>query len=105
MEDQKCPYNGTMIAKATLRIPRPLLTELRERSRREGRSLNETAVRAIERGLGGIAADEGWLALGSIVETPPALTYDADELRSLRVSLGPGSRGLLEDLDWARGET
>jgi hypothetical protein len=92
-----------MVAKATLRLPVSLLERLREKSRLEGRSLNETAVEAIERGLGG-APDEGWLALRSVVEAPPSTRYDAEELRRLRARLGPGSRGLSEDLDWARGE-
>jgi len=101
---QKCHYNGTMLAKATLRLPAPLMERLRERSRQEGRSVNEMAVLAIERGLGGNPVDEGWLALGPILEEPPTLPYDPVEFQRLRARLGPASRGLLEDLDWVRGE-
>ena len=93
-----------MLAKATLRLPAPLLEKLRERSRQEGRSLNETAIRAIERGLGGVASDEGWLALGSLLEERPARRYDADQLRRRWARLGPGAHGLQEDLDWVRGD-
>jgi hypothetical protein len=93
-----------MLAKATLRLPAPLLEKLRERSRQEGRSLNETAILAIERGLGGGSSEEGWLALGSVLEEPPTRPYDADELRRRWDRLGPGARGLQEDLDWVRGE-
>jgi hypothetical protein len=93
-----------MLAKATLRLPAPLLEKLRERSRQEGRSLNETAVQAIERGLVGVASDEGWLALGSVLEEQPTRRYDADQLRRRWVRLGPGARGLPEDLDWVRGD-
>jgi hypothetical protein len=92
-----------MVAKATLTLPAQLLASLRERSQQEGLSLNETAVQAIERGLGGAAAEEGWRALGALVEVPPTLRYDADAMRQLRVGLGPSSHGLEEDLDWARG--
>ncbi len=93
-----------MLAKATLRLPAPLLEKLREKSRQEGRSLNETAVRALERGIRGVASDEGWLALGSVLEEPPMRTFNADELRQRWDRLGPGARGLPEDLDWVRGE-
>jgi hypothetical protein len=93
-----------MVGKATLRLPAPLLDRLREKSRLEGRSLNETAVRAIELGLGGDSPDEGWLALGSVLETPPTARYDPEKLRQMRARLGPGAGALLEDLDWARGE-
>jgi Arc-like DNA binding domain len=93
-----------MLAKATLRLPAPLLEKLRERSREEGRSLNETAARAIERGLGGTASDEGWLALGTVLEEPPTRPYDGDDLRRRWHRLGRGALGLPEDLDWVRGE-
>jgi hypothetical protein len=93
-----------MLAKTTLRLPEPLMERLRERSRQEGRSVNEMAVLAIERGLGGNPADEGWLALAPILEEPPTLPYDPDELRQMRARLGPATQGLLEDLDWVRGE-
>jgi hypothetical protein len=93
-----------MLAKATLRLPAPLLEKLRERSRQEGRSLNDTAVHALERGLGGDAPDEGWLALGSVLDEPPPRRYDAAALRRRWDRLGPGARGLHEDLEWVRGE-
>jgi hypothetical protein len=93
-----------MTAKATLRLPAPLLERLRERSRQEGRSLNETAVRAIERGLGGPPADEGWLALGPVLEVAPGHRYDPDTMRQRWARLEPAARGLPADLDWVRGE-
>ncbi|HYW26836.1 MAG TPA: Arc family DNA-binding protein [Terriglobales bacterium] len=93
-----------MLAKATLRLPAPLLERLRERSREEGRSLNETAARAIERGLGGTASDEGWLGLGSVLEELPARRYDGVGLRHRWERLGSGTRRLHEDLDWVRGD-
>jgi hypothetical protein len=93
-----------MLAKATLRLPAPLLKRLRERSREEGRSLNETAIQAIERGLGGMSSDDGWLALGSVLEEAPERRYDADLVRQRWSRLGPGARGLHEDLDWVRGD-
>lgn len=93
-----------MVAKATLRIPVRLLDKLRERSRLEGRSLNETAVLAIERGLGGAGADEGWQALGTLLEVRPTAAYDPDELARLQADLGQDGRGLVDDLDWVRGD-
>ncbi len=93
-----------MLAKITLRVPEPLLDRLRELSRKEGRSLNDAAVRALERGLGGLVHDEGWLALGSLVEVPPSAQHEPDELRRMWSDLGAGARGLDEDLDWVRGD-
>lgn len=93
-----------MMAKVTLRLPAPLLERLRERGRQEGRSLNDTAVQALERGLGGPAADEGWRALGSILEVTPGHAYDPDALRRLWAGTGSAGRGLSADLDWVRGE-
>lgn len=99
-----CRYDGTMFAKATLRLPVPLLERLRERSRQEGRSLNETAIHALELGLGGPAAEESWRALGRVLEVAPTHRYDADSLRRRWARLGPAARGLPADLDWIRGE-
>jgi hypothetical protein len=93
-----------MPAKTTLRLPTRLMERLRERSREEGRSLNETAVHAIERGLGAGAPDEGWQAFGSLIEELPSRQYDPREFRERWARLGTGVRGLGEDLDWVRGE-
>jgi hypothetical protein len=93
-----------MLAKATLRLPAPLLERLRKKSKEDGRSLNETAARAIERGLGGTASDEGWLALGSVLEEPPTRPFDRDAMRMRWQRLGRATRGLPEDLDWVRGD-
>lgn len=81
------------------------LHPVRRNGRQEGRSLNETAILAIEQGLGGgEASEEGWLALGAVLEEPPTRRYDADERRRRWNRLRPGARGLQEDLDWVRGE-
>jgi len=93
-----------MAAKATLRLPAPLLERLRERSRQEGRSLNETAIRAIERGLGGPPADQGWRALDPVLEVVPGHAYDPDALRQRWARLESAARGLPADLDWVRRE-
>ncbi len=94
-----------MDAKVTLRLPRRLLTRLRERSQDEGRSLNETTVRTLERGLGEAHADEGWRVLGPLLEVAPTRRYNSQQVRRLRVALAPDARQLEEDLDWVRGET
>ncbi len=101
----KCRYNGSMDAKVTLRLPRHLLTRLRERSQEEGRSLNETTVRTLERGLGEAPADEGWRVFGPLLEVAPTRRYNPRQVRRQRAALAPGARRLEEDLDWARGET
>lgn len=92
-----------MVVKTTLTLSPALMARLRERSEQEGRPLNETAVRALERGLGGAAADEGFIAVDAVVEVPPVRRYDLEEMARLRRDLGAAARGLQEDLDWARG--
>ena len=91
-----------MVAKLTLTLPPPLLAGLRERAEREGRSLNEVAVRTLEQGLDGVAAGDGWVGLDALVETPPSARYDPEEMARLRAGLGPLA-DTREDVDWARG--
>jgi hypothetical protein len=93
-----------MLAKTTLRIPQPLMSKLRERSREEGRSLNETAVTAIEKGLGEETAGEGWRVLGSLVEQPSTRCFRRADFEPLWERLGAAGHGILQDLDWARGD-
>ena len=100
--DRPAVINGNMNVKTTLRIPEAIMELLHERSRREGRSVNEVAVRALLRGLGEPLHGEGWRVLGPLVEGPPAQACDPEELRGLRSRLGPGSRALEKELDWLR---
>jgi hypothetical protein len=95
-----------MVAKMTIRLPERVAAQLRERSNANGLSLNETTVRAIERGLGqGDAPDEEWWrGLGDLVERPPLKKYDPDEFDRLRRGLSPGPGSILDDLDWIRGD-
>ncbi len=98
-----------MAAKLTVRLPETTIEKLREQSRIEGRSLNETVVLAIRRGLGErVSDDEWWRALGPIHGVPPARAYDEEEVERLIAELGPDrralARGLMEELDWSRGE-
>lgn len=93
-----------MMVKTTLRLPGPLMDILRERSRREGRSVNDTAVRALAAGLGNDQIDEGWRTLGALVEAPPTARFDPSALRRQRRRLGGASSGLESDLEWVRGD-
>ena len=87
----------------TLRLPEPVLARLRERSRHEGRSLNETAVHALRLGLGDSESTEDWRALGSLVAVPPRHSYDPVRLRQLRAGIVVDASGLMQELDWVRG--
>lgn len=80
------------------------MAKLRERSVREGLSINDAALRALERGLGE-GGDDRWLALGPLLETAPTTQYDPERLRSLREGITTRARDLEHDLDWVRGET
>ena len=115
-----CHYRDSMATKLTLRLPERVAARLREQSRAEGRSINETAVRALLRGLedeapnarmgdtdtgmGDKASDAGWRVLGDLVEVPPTRRYDPDEMRRLHAELKPGTGSIDEDLDWIRGD-
>ena len=99
-----CHHSGAMVTKLTLRLPEPVALRLREQSRAAGLSINETAVRALLRGLGDEAPDADWRMLGDLVEVPPTRRYDPEEIDRLRGTLSPGARGIVEELDWVRGD-
>ncbi|MGH2366812.1 MAG: hypothetical protein ACRDI2_01315, partial [Chloroflexota bacterium] len=62
----------------TLRLPEHLAARLRAQSETEGRSINETAVRVLLRGLGEAEPDEWWRELGDLVEQPPTKRFDPE---------------------------
>jgi hypothetical protein len=67
--------------------------------------VNDAAVRALERGLGGeVTEDDRWLALGPLLERPPRTRYDREEMRRLRARVGDSGRELEDALDWVRGD-
>lgn len=105
MLEQNAAILGTMDAKVTLRLPQRLLTRLTERSEEEGRSLNDTAVRTQERGLGEASTREGGRVLGPLLEVAPTEGYDPKQLRRKRAGLAADAQGLDEGLDWTRGGT
>ena len=102
----KCHYNGSMVAKFTLRLPDDVAGRLHARSQEEGHSLNETTVRAIRRGLGESETNDAWWrALGDLVEEPPRAKFDLEEFRRLRQALHATAaevQGLLDELEWSR---
>jgi hypothetical protein len=93
-----------MSAKVTLRIPEHVLERLRERSQAEGRSLNDTAVDTLLAGLGETAARQGWRDLGDLVATPPERPYDPAEFAPLREAVTVSAAGVMDALQWVRGE-
>jgi hypothetical protein len=90
--------------KATFRIPEPLLDELREKARAEGRSLNATALDVLRRGLGKPPTIHAEIreALGSMVARPAVRRFDPIAFRQQLGQLGlpPGDPD--QDLGWAR---
>lgn len=61
-----------MTTKTTLRLPEAVARQLRERSAKENRSLNDTAVRALLVGLGDdLGEDDWWRVYGDMVAIPP----------------------------------
>jgi hypothetical protein len=95
-----------MALKMTVRLPDALAAQLREKSRRSGRSLNEMVVGALARGL---ETDddqtEWWRTLGDLIQQPPTRRYDPEEFARMRPKLKPGdAQGLMDELDWVRGD-
>ena len=91
--------------KATFRLPDELLQELRRRSQEEGRSLNETTIDVLWRGLGRdrLSRDPA-RALGSFVAKRTTASYEPVAVHEAVAPLGDSVRGLDEALDWTRQE-
>ena len=97
------------MTKLTVRLPERVATQLRERSEADGLSLNETLVRALERGLGRASPDEAdedewWRGLGDFIQRPPLKKHDPARLDQLREGLDPGKGSIMDDLDWTRSD-
>jgi hypothetical protein len=92
-----------MSATVTLQVPEALMERLRRQSQTEGRSINETAVRALVAGLEESVQDAWWTRLGPLVAAPPTRRYDPDRLRQLQKGLHLDPEDLLRELDWVRG--
>jgi hypothetical protein len=91
-----------MSATVTLRVSDAVMERLRRQSQAEGRSLNETAVRALVAGLDE-PKESWWPDLGALVAAPPTRRYDPERLRQLQEGLHVDPEDLLKELDWLRG--
>ena len=92
-----------MSATVTLLVPDILMERLRRQSQAEGRSINETAIRALVAGLAVPVENGWWTGLGSLVDAPPTRHYDPERLRRLQEGLHVDPEDLLRELDWVRG--
>lgn len=91
-----------MAEKATFRLPEWELAEMRERSRRERRSLNAVVAEVIAIGLGKAPAtserEAVREALGKLIVRPATAEYDPADFPPLQpIDLG-------DALDWTRGD-
>lgn len=90
-----------MAEKATFRLPEWELTEMRERSRRERRSLNAVAAEVIALGLGNAPDSDARAslreALGDFLVRPATKRWTG-------ATWGPSDVDLLGALDWTRGD-
>lgn len=91
------------MTKTTLRLPEPIMDKLRERSRTEGRSINEVAVEALLRGLGQESPDSVVRILGALLARPATARYDRQRMRQERLRSGMRAGDFSDDLDWIRG--
>lgn len=80
------------------------MERLRTQSQHDGRSINETAIGALQRGLnhGQHPVETWWLVLGDLVETPPTWHLSLDDVAALRAHRA-GTRDLTEELERTRG--
>jgi len=90
------------MTKTTLRVPDPVMEALRERSQAEGRSVNDVAVEALQRGLGQDSPESAVRILGALLARAGA-PFDAVQLGEERRRLGLRSGDLSADLHWVRG--
>lgn len=89
-----------MAEKATFRLPEWEMVEMRERSRRERRSLNTVAAEVIAIGLGRAPASEKPTldeAFGKWLVRPARRTWAGADWE-------PSPVPLLDALDWTRGD-
>lgn len=102
-----------MATKLTVRLPEHVVKKLRARSEADGLSLNETVVRALEHGLEYSASEsdeEWWRSLGDLVVRPPLQSFDPEsfhrlgQLRQQHTIDSHDARGVMEALDWVRGD-
>lgn len=97
-----------MNVKTTLRLPDQVARDLRALSASEGRSLNDTAVRVLQRGLGDTPDDQWWRVFGDMVAVPPTSgRFDLTEMRRRREAAGirftrEDAAGMMRDLDELR---
>lgn len=99
-----CQYAGTM-NKATFRLPGPLLEELRQRSRQEGRSINAVAIDALRLGLGsGVTNPDLHEILGPLVVKPATGVYTAGDVERALAGVSDPARDLWKPFEWTRGE-
>ena len=104
MERQsRCRYTPAMSATGTLHVPDALTERLRQQSQAEGRSINETAVRALVACLEESPQERWWTDLIALVAAPPTRRYDPERLRQLQAGLNVDPEDLLKELDWVRG--
>jgi hypothetical protein len=99
-----------MVTKMTLRLPDHVAKQLREASKHNGRSINDTAVRALARALGEHGNDDGegdewWQTVGDLLEEPPRRKFDPAEFERTRPRLSVEDvQGYMDALDWTRGD-
>lgn len=104
MERQsQCRYTSAMSVTVTLQVPNALMERLRRQSQAEGRSINETAVRALVAGLEESPQERWGSNLGALVAAPPTRRYDPERLRQHQAGLNVDPEDLLKELDWVRG--
>ncbi|MGI8610458.1 MAG: hypothetical protein ACR2MY_14750 [Candidatus Dormibacteria bacterium] len=78
-----------MAVKTTLRLPDALSKRLHELSIAEKRSFNDTAVRALQAGIGEPVQDEWWRVYGDLVAIPPKPgKFDIEEWKRDRQAVG-----------------
>jgi hypothetical protein len=91
-----------MSTRVTLTMPDQDFQRLRDQSEAEGRSIDETALRAIRVGLGESSSPPWWNDLGALLAKTPTRRFEQERFPNVEDGAGP-DEDILLDLDWVRG--
>lgn len=83
-------------------MPDQIFQRLREQSEAQGRSIDETALRAIRIGLGEPSPPPWWSDLGALLAKAPTRRFMPERPRTVEDDARP-DEDILLDLDWVRG--
>jgi hypothetical protein len=95
-------YTLTMSTRVTLTVPDQVFQRLREQSKAQGQSIDETALGALCIGLGEPNAPPWWGDLGALLARAPTRRFEPERFSGAEDD-ARSDDDILLDLDWVRG--